>query len=221
MSQQKTIAFMHRIFPLLEQASTWKSFYAALLRFSAVASGFVASVFCIHNFRKMPNLSYWGDAAVVTFNIGICLTAYMVIHLFWHRSNSIKYLEEESYPILRIFSHITRLTGELVATLCFGIGVFTGLAICVAGHEAMHVTYGIGFYEVGASAWLWGAATMITGMGYGVLSLLLGRLSFEGMVLMIDVSNNIRKIKVFMQTKGVMISTQQQEHKSHHKKEAA
>lgn len=213
MSQQKNYAFMNSIFPLLEHVSTWKSFYAALLRFSAVTTGFVASVFCIHNFRKMSNLSYLGDVGVFAFNLGICLTAYMVIHLFWHRSNSIKYLEEESYPILRIFSHIMRLTGELFATLSFGIGTFSGLVICLAGREAMHITYGIGFFELGSSPWLWGMATITAGMGYGVLSLLLGRLSFEGMVLMIDVSNNIRKIKAFMQSRHAITP--------HDKKDAA
>ena len=211
MGSLKRYAFMFKIFPFLEQVATWKSFYSALLRFSAAGTALLAITFCLHNFRKWPNLNWQGDIGICIFNLGVIVTAYMVIHLFWNRSQGIRYLEEESYPILRICSHIVRLTGELFAALCFGLGISTGLTILVAGKTAFYITYGLGFYELGVrSMWLNGITTMIAGMGYGVLSLLLGRMCYEGMILMIDVANNIRRMRITLQTKRVFSNSSEE-----------
>ncbi len=193
-----SFAFMEQVFPLLEQISLWKSFYSAWLRFLAFGAGGLCFVVLVHGMRKLFEFPFWMSVGLSLFNVGIGLTGYMLVHLLWNRANSVAHLQEDTYPILRISSHLVRLVGEILAVCAFGLWVSAGVAILFAGNGAARFTYGIGVFDFGNNPFIDGSLTIIAGMGYAVMCILAGRMVYEMMVILIDVAESIRKIRVMM-----------------------
>lgn len=198
---KKQNQYMNQLFSVLDQISLWKSFYSAWLRFLAFSSGVICVLLVGGGMRRIVELQPSAAIGLCLFNLGLIGTCYVLVHLLWHRSNSVRHLHEDAYPVLRITSHLARIAGEAFAVVSFGIGISAGIAIFFAGHQAMKFTFGYGYWGADENVFFDGALTIIAGLGYGVIGMLLGRMFFEMMVIMIDVAQNIRRIRILLMGK--------------------
>jgi len=166
----------------LGQADFYRMFFARFLTVVAILISITGVILFTFGWKIIFEMSSQAMVGGIVFQVSLVLAAYQAVHLTLLRAAEVRQGSKKPAPISTSVA-MSRLVGEVFGFSASLLGVGGGILVWFAGREAgsllKKVEVVFPFLNVGGADFLGGSALVVKGLGYGILSLLLGYLLAE------------------------------------------
>jgi len=166
----------------LGQADFYRMFFARFLTVVAILISMTAVILFFFGWKVIFEMSSQAMVGGIVFQVSLVLAAYQAVHLTLLRAAEVRQGSERPAPISTSIA-MSRLVGEVFGFSASILGVGGGILVWFAGREAgsllKKVEMAFPFLKAGGADFLGGFTLVVKGLGYGILSLLLGYLLAE------------------------------------------
>lgn len=199
---------MRRILDMLSSGLVFKRVYGVILRIAAVLTVLGGGVLWISTWQEISNLRnyryyYSGYGGIVPAGVVVqmlmVILIYCVVHTLWIRAKTVEQLPVTGYVIAPIFSVTLKLVGEVIACGAIFSGFAGGLSIWIAGRDVLRLL-GLGGLDLfgtgplGAASFVTGLLTILLGLFFAFISLVIFYYSAELAVVLVDIAGNTRML---------------------------
>lgn len=171
----------------LAQEDFYRRLFAQLLTAVAILIAFTAVILFFLGWKEIFDMSSQAMIGGIVFQLTLVLAAYQAVHLTLMRAAGMKRESGRPAPIA-VSAVIFRLAGEVFGLAAGVLGTGGGILVWFAGRQAdlllEKVDVLFPFLEAAPASFLGGATLIVKGMGYGTLTLLLGYLLAELLLLL-------------------------------------
>lgn len=199
---------MKRILAVLGSGLVFKRVYGIILRIAAVFTVLGGAGLWISTWQEISNLQkyryhYSGVGGIipagVVVQILMVILIYCVVHTLWIRAKTVEQLPETGYVIAPIFSVTLKLVGEVLASVLVFSGFAGGLSMWIARRDVLRLLGlgGLDLYgtsSLGAASFVTGLLTILLGLFFAFISLVVFYYSAELAVVLVDIAGNTRML---------------------------
>lgn len=190
--------FMRRIIKILSQGVFFKKVYGLFLKFAAVLTAIIGVFLWVQGWVFISEMSRYGDAAGIIIGgfiveVLLIIFLYASVHTIWLRAVEIENLPETGYAVIPIIATSFKLVGDLSAI----ISVFLSLAVAVfiwfTGETAAYMLPPFFPVPEADGRLLAGLLSFLTGLGVGLLVLLVFYFFSETTIVLVDIASRLQK----------------------------
>jgi hypothetical protein len=151
----------------------------------------------ILKYSFQPDTTTEATLGGMLFSVVLVAAFACVFEIHFYRARSVSQLGESPFPVLQVVSVLSRLAGEVYATLLVAVGVGGCVFLWLAKLNPLSLfgAMGAGFPPVSPEAGFVGGALLLVEMCLFALAVLVvSYMAAEGILLAADVARNVRRL---------------------------